>query len=114
MALYHASILFALIFLWLILANGGASPVSGRSGQALRPIRTIKQRAFKDMDLLVARGYGKRVPQQLMTARSYGKRAVNMDNVNNVLLEWLELESRMRNMGYPRSIRKEEDLIIPE
>ncbi|XP_019872673.1 uncharacterized protein LOC109600928 [Aethina tumida] len=109
MAFHHASIFFALIFLWLILASGNASP--SRS-QSLRSIRTIKQRAFKDMDLLVARGYGKRMP--LSTARSYGKRAVNMDNVNNFLLEWLELESRMRNMGYPRSIRKEEDIIIPE
>ncbi|KAG5880160.1 hypothetical protein JTB14_036918 [Gonioctena quinquepunctata] len=105
MAFHHVAIFFTLIFLWHILASTHAdlensgnyiSPEKSRELFVHRPLRTrkISQRAFQDMDLFTARGYGKRgsdcmggrfcgkrIPE-FSGARLYGKRHIDGNQLN--------------------------------
>lgn len=96
MAFHHVVLFFTIIFLWHILANAQISsenqkqymsPEKSRNlflHQPIRSTRKISQRAFQDLDLFTARGYGKRAycpggfcgkrMPALSVARLYGKR----------------------------------------
>ncbi|KAJ8937423.1 hypothetical protein NQ318_007882 [Aromia moschata] len=105
MAFHHVALFFTIIFLWHLLASAQLSLASQRSylspeksrnlllRQPLRSTRKISQRAFQDMDLFTARGYGKRSDcagrlcgkrmPEFSGARLYGKR-----NIDITQLKW--------------------------
>ncbi|XP_044269972.1 uncharacterized protein LOC123014771 [Tribolium madens] len=102
MAFQHAALFFTLIFLWLLLTNA-----QGRRDAKYPQVRTPQQRLTRGIEAL------KYHNMDLGTARGYGKRAVDMHNVNNFLLEWIALETRMRNLGIPRNLLRDQET-IPE
>lgn len=99
MAVHHLVLFCTLIFLWHILVKANpadgdyVSPEKSRPlflHQPLRSARKVNQRAFQDLDLFTARGYGKRslgcvdgkfcgkrMPE-FSGARLYGKRNIEM------------------------------------
>ncbi|CAH1367418.1 hypothetical protein MTP99_008648 [Tenebrio molitor] len=101
MAFQHAALFLTLIFLWLMLSN-----VQGRR-EKVTQVRTPQQRLTRGIE------HFKYHNMDLGTARGYGKRAVDMHNVNNFLLEWIALETRMRDLGIPRNLLRDQET-IPE
>ncbi|KAJ8922168.1 hypothetical protein NQ315_004103 [Exocentrus adspersus] len=136
MAFHHVALFFTIIFLWHILANAQfslesqkqyMSPGKSRNLFLLQPMRStrkISQRAFQNLDLSTARGYGKRgdCPRgfcgkrmpEFSGARLYGKRDIDVDHIN-LFIDCVELESKMRSMDYPSGkFRKDEEVILPD
>ncbi|XP_074038211.1 uncharacterized protein [Leptinotarsa decemlineata] len=139
MAFHHVALFFTLIFLWHILASAQSSVENRRSymspeksrrlflHQPLRSTRKISQRAFQDMDLFTARGYGKRssdcfggrlcgkrIPE-FSGARLYGKRNIDRNQLKCLFVDCDELEKNMRNMEYPNEkYTGEEEIVLTD
>ncbi|XP_018565102.1 uncharacterized protein LOC108906353 [Anoplophora glabripennis] len=137
MAFYHVVLFFTIIFLWHILANAQissenqkqyVSPEKSRNlflHQPIRSTRKISQRAFQDLDLFTARGYGKRANcpggfcgkrmPAFSGARLYGKRNSDINQLKCFFMDCLELKSRMRNVDYPsRKFRRDDEVVLPD
>lgn len=108
MAFHHVALFFTIFFLWYILVSAQSSleardlylsPHKSRQlylHQPSRGMKKISQRAFKDMELYTARGYGKRSSNcdgdrfcgkrmpKFSGARLYGKRNIDV----NEQLKW--------------------------
>ncbi|CAH1179226.1 unnamed protein product [Phaedon cochleariae] len=135
MAFHQIILLFTIIFLWHILANAQDS-MENREGyfspgkprhlflhQPQRSTRKISQRAFQDMDLFTARGYGKRGSEcfgntcgkripAFSGARLYGKRNIDMNQLKCLFVDCGDLDKHLRITDEitNRKFRSDEDV----
>nr|QNT17938.1 allatotropin [Colaphellus bowringi] len=135
MAFHHVALFFTLIFLWHILASASLetsgsymSPEKSRHLFLYRPLRStrkISQRAFQDMDLFTARGYGKRGSDcfggrlcgkrmpEFSGARLYGKRNIDGNQLKCLFVDCEKLD--MRNLEYSsRKYSRNDEVVLPD
>uniref|UniRef100_A0A6P7GC39 Uncharacterized protein LOC114340405 n=2 Tax=Diabrotica virgifera virgifera TaxID=50390 RepID=A0A6P7GC39_DIAVI len=138
MAFHHVVSFCTIMVIWHILLTNAQESLEKKDSYML-PDRTrdllrsrkISQRAFQNMDLLVARSFGKRASDcsggmcgkripEFSGARLYGKRNTDMDQLKCLFIECdrEEIENTLRNMDYANSrynkYRRNQDIVLPD
>ncbi|XP_057672096.1 uncharacterized protein LOC130903785 [Diorhabda carinulata] len=139
MACHHVIIFCALMIIWHILLASTQDPlplkdrylVPQRTRDLLRT-RKMSQRAFKNMDLLVARSFGKRAGSEcyggmclrgfpeFAGARGYGKRSIDVNQLKCLFVECdrEEVDNTIRSIDYPNNgyeqFKRDQEIVLPD